>query len=141
RRPRAYATLARVRRPATGRLNSGVRCHMGMSAELIAIGPYSEEISEFLDYRAKYYSKIQPGAIVTRRLFGIVEGSTLSREFAALIGISDPWDFNQHKVLLSRLDNEGLRRFSEIYSDYAQDYKAFEALRYAGFEFHFRPEG
>jgi hypothetical protein len=27
RRPRAYATLARVRRPATGRLNSGVRPH------------------------------------------------------------------------------------------------------------------
>ena len=114
---------------------------MGMSAELIAIGPYSEEISEFLDYRGNFYSKTQPGAIVTRRLFGIVQGSTLSREFAALLGISDPWDFNQHKVLLSRLDSEGLKRFFEIYSDHAQDYKAFEALRCAGFEFHFRPEG
>lgn len=114
---------------------------MGMSAEIIAVGRYSAAIARLMDYPANYYASTKEGTIVTRRLFGISEGSTLSCEFAALLGISDPWNFNQHKLDGSKIDVDGLRRWAKLYSDYLDDVEAFDGLLRARFEFHFRPEG
>jgi hypothetical protein len=114
---------------------------MGMSAEVIALGPYSEAIVGLMEYPAYYYASTKEGAPVTFRLFGIVEGSTASREFSELLGISDPWDFNQHKVDASKIDFEGLRRWVKRYPDYQAEVEVLYGLRRAGFEFHFRPEG
>ena len=71
---------------------------MGMSAEIIAVGPFSPEVAGFLGYPARLYANTREGAIVTCRLFRIAEGSTLSRQLAALLGVSDAWDFNQHQI-------------------------------------------
>ncbi|MGK3990279.1 hypothetical protein WME99_44960 [Sorangium sp. So ce136] len=114
---------------------------MGMCAEVIAVGSYSAGIADVLDYHRDRYATTREGAVVTRRLFGIGEGSGLSREFAALLGIMDPWDFNQHEIDPSRVDVPGLREFGRRYPDYEDDVGAFEALCAAGFKFHFRPEG
>ncbi|XYH99532.1 hypothetical protein ACMHYB_07160 [Sorangium sp. So ce1128] len=114
---------------------------MGMCAEIIAVGPYSAGIADVLDYGRDLYAATREGAVVTRRLFGIGEASSLSREFAALLGITDPWDFNQHEIDHSRVDVPGLREFGSRCPDYQQDVEAFEALCAAGFKFHFRPEG
>jgi hypothetical protein len=114
---------------------------MGMCAELVAIGPYSRRVAEALDYRSDRYSDTREGAILSRRLLGIVEGSGLTREFAALLGITDPWDFNQHKLSRSGVDLGGLWKWSVHYPDYQRDLAAFEILLAEGFEFHFRPEG
>ena len=114
---------------------------MGMCAEIIAIGPYSPLLDGFLEYRPDFYKATNAGTIISERLFGIAEGSTLSSEFAALFGISDPWDFNQHRIDNSRIDLPGLQSFSRIYDHYSRDVEALEVLIGAGFEFHFRPEG
>jgi hypothetical protein len=114
---------------------------MGMCAEIIAIGPYSSGIAKFLNYPAELFANTRPGTVVSSRLFGIAEGSSLSREFAAFLGISDPWDFNQHKIDAARIDLAGLRLFGQVYEEYNGDVTALLALLMAGFEFHFRPEG
>jgi hypothetical protein len=114
---------------------------MGMCAEIIAIGPYTKSIAGFLDYSAERYDATREGSVISRRLFGINEGSTLSREFAAHLGISDPWDFNQHKITNADIDFIGLKAFGHMYNQYADEIKIFEMLVKVGFEFHFRPEG
>ncbi|MEZ4295688.1 MAG: hypothetical protein R3B70_11980 [Polyangiaceae bacterium] len=114
---------------------------MGMSAEIIAVGPFSKAVVAHLDYRPELYARAREGAIVTRRLFGISEGSALSRELAGLLGISDPWDFNQHKVRTENVDASALREWGSKYPDYSEDVEALLVLAGAGFEMHFRPEG
>lgn len=114
---------------------------MGMAAELIAIGPYSRAIMEYLDYSPIYYNDVPDGIIVTRRLFGIHEGSGLSTEFASFVGVSNPWDFRLHKIVNAKIDWKGLGDFGTQYEHYNDDVTALRRLCEAGFEFHFRPEG
>lgn len=114
---------------------------MGMCAEIIAIGPFSSGIAELLDYRAELYAATAEGAIISRRLFGITEESTVSRIFAAHLGIDEAWDFNQHKVDNAKIDFAGLKEFGQLYESYADEIPILEALVKAGFELHFRPEG
>ena len=114
---------------------------MGMCAEIIAIGRFSRSVVQLMDYRPELYEATQEGARVTRRLFGVSEGSSVSREFAALLGVMDPWDFNEHMVDNTRIDEAGLRKFGRRYQHYDEDVEILLALRDANFEFHFRPEG
>ena len=114
---------------------------MGMCAEVIAIGPFSAEVADVLDYRPELYAKTATGATISRRLFGILEGSSVSTEFATYLGISDPWDFNQHKIDKSKIDFAGLKEFGAAYDSYADEIEILEALAKFGFELHFRPEG
>jgi hypothetical protein len=114
---------------------------MGMCAEVIAIGPFSAAVADYLDYRSELYAKTARGAIISRRLFGILEGSSVSRELATYLGISDPWDFNQHKVDNAKIDFAGLKEFGAAYDSYADEIEILESLARFGFEFHFRPEG
>lgn len=114
---------------------------MGMSAEIIAVGPFSPDVAGLLGYPARLFVNAKDGAIVTCRLFGIAEGSTLSKQFAALLGVSDPWDFNQHQIDPNMIDVSGLEAFGQQYADYEADVQALKALLKAGFAFHFRPEG
>lgn len=114
---------------------------MGMCAQIIAVGSFAKELIPFLEYPTGHYARTIDGATISRRLFGIVEGSRLSRELASLFGITDPWDFNQHKVAATKINLAGLHEFAKQYRDYAADVDAVEALMKAGFDFHFRPEG
>jgi len=114
---------------------------MGMCAELIAVGAYTKNIIDVLDYPIDRYKSLNNGSIITVRLFGIIEGSSLSRKFAELLGISDAWDFNQHKIINEKINIEGLRKFVETYEEYADDLDKLIKLKDNGFEFHFRPEG
>lgn len=114
---------------------------MGLSAEIIAIGPFSQDVVEFLGYPVAFFANTKEGAIVTCRLFGIAQGSTLSRHFASLLGVSDPWDFNQHRIDRALVDIAGLEAFGEQYPDYESDVQALKVLLRAGFDVHFRPEG
>lgn len=114
---------------------------MGMAAELIAIGPYSDAIADFLDYGRERYKLTPEGTMISCRLFGIYEGSTVSREFAHMLGITDPWDFSQHKLNPAKADVSKLEKFGQVYEDYERDVEAFKVLHKNGFEFHFRPQG
>lgn len=115
---------------------------MSLTSNLIGLGPYSESIVEFLDYPKETYRSVPEGTIVTLELFG-APGSKASWEFARLLGISDPWDFTQHRVGYDNVDVDGLHRFAKEYFDlrFEDDLEAFIALSQAGFQFYFRPNG
>jgi hypothetical protein len=125
---------------------------MGMCADIVAIGPFSQDIIEYLEYPPNSYLSTRPGTPVIIELFGILEGSSQSRAFAKTLGITDPWDFNQHKIdpskinlpelceLLAHIDIEELYR-SEITDSYLSDIRALEKLKSRGFDFYFRPNG
>jgi hypothetical protein len=117
---------------------------MGMCAEIVAWGPFSSDIAKYLDYPPDFYSSTAPGVMVLTTLFGIVEGSTASREFASCLGISDPWDFSQHKFDADRIDVVALAYLFQTLSEgdaYLKELDRLLALRANGFQFMFRPNG
>ena len=114
---------------------------MGMYAEVICIGPFSKDIAQYLEYNEERYTDTLEGAIISVTLFGVSEGNTLSRELAVTLGISDAWDFNQHKIDKNAINFTALELFVETNSIYAKDANALEVLSKNGFEFHFVPNG
>jgi len=117
---------------------------MGMAADILAIGPFSKAIAGRLEYPEERYAKTCDGAPVILTLFGITHGTTASTTFAALLGIDDPWDFNQHKLVPSKADVGALRDFFLTLQDgneFLPDLEAFVVLRERGFDFYFRPNG
>jgi hypothetical protein len=117
---------------------------MGMCAMVVAIGPFSPEIADCLEYPEKLYANTRVGSIVITDFFGIVEGSPMSREFAMLLGILDPWDFNQHLFDPQKIDVEGLRTLlqdSEYNEEYLEDLERMLKLRGHGFQMIFLPNG
>ncbi len=114
---------------------------MGMFAEVIAIGPFSRDIIGQLEYSEVHYKDTNEGSIVNLTLFGIGEGTSVGQEFASCLGITNGWDFNQHKICNERINVNALREFVSRYSDYDQDVETLIVLMEKGFEFHFAPNG
>ena len=116
---------------------------MGMSADVIAIGPFSEDIADVLGYPAEDYARTRPGVRVVTCLFAEgMSGTTTSRMLAERLGIDDPWDFNQHEFDPAGVDLDGLRAFlgaMEYAEDYLPDIDRFRRLRDKGFAFFLRP--
>ena len=119
---------------------------MGMLANILAIGPFSHDIADTLEYPAEFYASTRPGAPVIAYLFyGRMTGNTASSQFAAYLGITDPWDFNQHKVDPAWVDVDGLCSFLDgFYEDENSlrgDSQSFLRLWEKRFDFYFRPNG
>ena len=113
-----------------------------MTADLIGVGQYNHKLIGHLDYPPQYYKDTEEGVVITRELFGIYEGSSTSREFASFLGITNTWDFAQHKIDADKIDFKGLKDFCcNRYTDYDEDYESFVLLINNGFQFHFRPNG
>jgi hypothetical protein len=109
---------------------------MGMTAQVLSIGPFRRDLARHLHYPPDLYAGTQEGVTVVSVLFECF-GSTQSRELAACFGI-DPWDFNQHRLDPHAVD---LARLRALYSLDGGLIEAFLALREAGFAFHFMPNG
>ena len=112
-----------------------------LSGAITALGGFRSEIADLLDYPAGYYHTTPPDTPVHAQLFGI-DGTEATTEFARLLGISDPWDFNQHRVDPGRIDVGGLRAFLgglEGSADWLRQVESLVKLRDAGFVFYFRP--
>ena len=77
---------------------------MGIFAEVIGTGPFAEDIVEYLNYSKEQYFSAKDEAVVNEALFGIPQANKLSRKLASTPGISDPWDFNQHKISTATID-------------------------------------
>jgi hypothetical protein len=117
---------------------------MSLHADIVAWGPYSPDVADHLEYPREFYQSTKPGALVVTELFGIFEGSGASQRFASLLGISDVWDFTQHKIDPERIDAAGLRLlFQELdeAETYIKQVDSLIALRSHGFQFIFRPNG
>lgn len=112
-----------------------------MCAEVVAVGRFRADLVDSLEYAPEYYESTRDGAPVVRVLFGIAEGSSLSRTFAALLGVAEAWDFNQHALDVANFDREGLRAFGARHRDYHADVEALLVFADAGFDLYFLPNG
>lgn len=118
---------------------------MGMEASVLAIGPFSADVADCMDYPAEYYKTTRPGMTVVTELFGHWWGSGMSTDFAKRLGISDAWDFNQHKIDPAKIDVDGLKalfpEWGETGSDCLVDLDKMLKLSSHGFQLFFRPNG
>jgi len=107
---------------------------MGMDAEVIAVGPFSEAAVAFLTYPAKSYANTQPGRTIIEKVFCVESGeSSRSYELARLVG-AEVWDFNTHELDPMRADLAGLaEQFDGV--------ERFVGLAAAGFRFYYLPNG
>lgn len=107
---------------------------MGCDAEIIAIGPFSKRIIPALGYPEEQYRGVAEGATVITTVFEAF-GSTQSEGLSQCFGVGR-WDLGRHVLDASRADLATLRReFDE------QSTGHFLALREAGFQFYFMPNG
>jgi hypothetical protein len=107
---------------------------MGCDAEVIAIGPFSKEIVPALGYPAEQYRGVPEGATVITTVFEAF-GSTQSEKLSQCFGVGR-WDLGRHVLDASKANLSTLRReFDE------QGAEQFLALREAGFQFYFMPNG
>ena len=105
---------------------------MGMNAEVIAIGPYSDAVADHLAYPREDYAKTLPGTTVLVKVFEGVT-SDQSRTLASCFGAA-AWDFNTHELDPAKADLEALTgEFDGV--------ESFLALRAAGFRFYYMPNG
>ena len=107
---------------------------MGCDAEVIAIGPFSKRLVPALGYPAEQYSGVEEGATVIATVFEAL-GSTQSEVLSQCFGVGR-WELGRHVLDSSKADLVRLRReFDE------QGTEDFLALRDAGFQFYFMPNG
>ena len=118
---------------------------MSLYGMVLAIGPFHRDATVHLEYPANFYERTRAGSLVARELF-VISGTQLTTEFAKLLGIDDPWDFNQHRLDPRRIRADELRAFlSELGGDDAEDnlkdLDRMLALGKLGFQLLFCPRG
>jgi hypothetical protein len=117
---------------------------MVLCAGVLAIGPFRRALVSHYEYPEGHYSNTKDGAPVVREMFGIIEGTGAGTDFARMLGISDPWDFNQHKITAHDIDFPALRSFLsqfEYREDYLRDLDALQAFATEGYDLYFLPHG
>jgi len=109
---------------------------MGMDAELLAIGKYTKEIRDNLEYPADFYDDTPEGATIIT-VVGTCCNTSDSRLLAEVFNIS-PWQFQEH----CDLSGEGvdLDQLTMVF-EYGHDVKSFQVLRDHGFKFYYMPRG
>jgi hypothetical protein len=117
---------------------------MVLYVEVMAVGPFSDAVAGDLQYPAAFYDETRNGSRVIVDLFGIVEGTSASTTFATRVGISNVWDFSQHRIDPDRIDVDGLRSLFRSLAEgarYQHDLDRLLHLREHGFELYFIPNG
>jgi hypothetical protein len=109
---------------------------MGMDAELLATGKFSQSIVGFLQYPANFYDGIPDGAIIITHVCNSVT-SRGSELLAKALGI-EPWALDRHCYIAGV--NANLSDMEEAIEN-PEDVVRFLGLREAGFTFHYLPNG
>ena len=113
---------------------------MGMDADIIGAGPFSQDIIDILDYPAEYYKDTKEGKIVLVTTFR-VNTADQSYELARALGVK-AWDFNTHKIDPAKIDKDDLVEFACGAAGYCLSHVgAFFRLIDKGFIFMYRPNG
>lgn len=82
---------------------------MSMDADVIGIGPFSQDIIDLLDYPAEYYDNVKHGAIIVVTVFR-APSTESSYLLASALGV-DAWDFNTHKIDPKNVKMQELEEF------------------------------
>jgi hypothetical protein len=108
--------------------------HMGMDAEIIAIGLFSREIISFLEYPEEYYENSREGIKITTCICQVMTRSQ-SVLLAECLGIN-AWNFNQHELDISGID------FVRLEKEFDEEIvEKIQTLHKAGFSLFYRPNG
>ena len=116
---------------------------MGLNSIVLALGPFRRTLLPVLSRPAAWYANAREGQTIIEQLCDEAPGTRMSCDLAAALGF-DPWDFDKHAFDAHSVDVERLRATLlgwRMQEDAGVVIKRFLALRDAGFEFHFRPEG
>jgi hypothetical protein len=106
---------------------------MGCDAQIIAIGPFSKTLLSALTYPEEQYRQVQEGTTIITTVFAAC-GSTESETLAQCFGVGR-WDLDRHVLDPKQADLAKLRQFDDKGTD------SFVALRQAGFQFYYVPNG
>jgi type IV secretory pathway TrbD component len=111
---------------------------MGMDAEIVGIGPYQPHLSQYMEYESM--QGVAPGTTVIMTL-ACVSGTSLSTWLADAFGVGS-WDFAKHYNLdIDKVNWPSLEELGQSLGADASPREALEALRKAGWQFHFKPNG
>lgn len=113
---------------------------MGMDADVIGIGKYSNKIVDCLCYSPDFYLDTKEGAEIITTVFHACTSDS-SHQLARAMGV-EPWDFNTHKIDIGNVQMTELLEFIKYSPDHdLDDIEDFFDLEQAGFVFFFRPNG
>lgn len=105
---------------------------MGLDAQVIAIGPHSEDVLDCLEYGPLFYAEVEQGATVVTNLF-IACTSEASHALAKAFGVG-AMELGKHHLNPIGTDTALLR---EHFGD--GDVASFERLAAHGFQFYYLP--
>lgn len=105
---------------------------------LLAIGPFSFQVEDCLDFGPAFYIGTKRGTkIITTVL--VCPTTSLGDELARALGIS-LWDFNQHFFDGGKINWDGLHKWMKENEDVIHnEYKRCRILANNGFTFIYRP--
>ena len=107
---------------------------MGLDAQVIAIGPFSQEVADSLEYGAQRYAGVPVGATVITTMF-LAPTSSDSHALAAAFGVG-ALEMGKHHLDAGRADLTQLR---DLCSE--REVADFLNLRAHGFQFYYLPNG
>jgi hypothetical protein len=107
---------------------------MGLDAQVIAIGPFSPEIADSLEYGGQRYADVPNGATVVTTIF-LAATSGESHDLAAAFGVG-ALDMGKHHLDAYKADLAKLRDL-----DSERAVADFLNLREHGFQFYYLPNG
>jgi len=105
---------------------------MGLSSNVLAIGPFKENIIDCMYYDSKKYLNIFEGTIVVVPYLFSCNSSSDSFTLAKLLGV-DVWNFNTHHIIFDKIDWKLLKVFN------IEDSKKIEKLLENNFNLFFLP--
>ncbi len=113
---------------------------MVLYVEVLAIGPFKRKLVSHYEYASDRYESTRESAPIVTRLFGIEEGNRVGGDVAAALGVSDIWDFNQHRIDTAKIDFVALRS-AVAGLPYGKDVEALQAFSSEGYDLYFLPNG
>lgn len=105
---------------------------MGLDAQVIAIGPFSSEVTSALEYGENLYADVEPGASVVTNVF-IAGSSDVSYRLASAFGVG-AMDLGKHKLDPRNAD---ISKLIDVFGE--SNVAQFQCLARNGFNFFYIP--
>ncbi len=116
---------------------------MGMSAEVLMVGPFSRALVPFLSRPPEAYLALRDGAVIVERLAPMSVGSSTGHALAAALRL-DAWKDDTFDFQPGRVDRNALRAALSTWLPGPVVEAAmarFESCAAAGFTFYFMANG
>jgi hypothetical protein len=105
---------------------------MGLDAQVIAIGPFSEELLPAMEYGPRFYADVAAGQTIVVNVF-VASASPSLRELALAFGVG-PMELGKHHLDPNAAD---LQQLKTLFDE--KKVNKFLLLKARGFEFYYLP--